>query len=79
MFKAILGSISGAISFLNIWKQGKERDKDRQAGEDRANVHILRGDVEASEEMRNIEHETRRLSPTARRNALGRFMPKHDD
>jgi len=79
MFKGILSVLGGALSFLNIWKRGKERDKDRRSGEDRANLRHMEGNVEASTEMRNIENETRRLTPDARRNALRRFMSNDDD
>ncbi len=79
MFRAIISALGGFFSFLNIRKQGEERAKDRQSGEDRAVVRHLEGDVEASKKMRGIEDETRRLTPTARRRALRRFMPNNDD
>ncbi len=79
MLRALFSALSGVFSFLNIWKQGKERDKDRQSGEDRAVVRHLEGDIEASKEMRGIEDETRRLAPNARRSALRRFMSNDND
>ena len=79
MLKSFLAALGGLFSFLNLRQRGKERDKDRQSGEDRAVARHLEGDIGASVDMRNIEHETRRLTPTARRDALRRFMSNNDD
>ena len=79
MFKGILTLLGSAFSFLNLWKRGKEREKDRQSGEDRANLRHLEGNLEASQEMRGIEDATRRLTPAARRSALRRFMSDDND
>ncbi len=74
MWRSLFGSIAGLFSFLTVWKQGRERDKDRRSGEDRATLRHLEGDVEASREMRGIEDATRRLNDSDRLDALRRFM-----
>ena len=79
MLKDLLGLLSSAFSFLNLWKRGKERDKDRRSGEDRANLRHLEGDIGASKEMRKIENETSRLDDAGRRNALDRFVRNKPD
>ena len=79
MFRSILGIISSISRIAGEWLVQRGRSKDREAGQDKANLRHAEGSLEAAREMREIENEVEGLPDAARRELSRKFVRRDKD